>query len=48
MIKIQGLLWGRRALAVLAMTILLILVFIIPIAMLVNSLVENGGPCWRG
>ncbi|PIJ55464.1 hypothetical protein BOM23_19435 [Erwinia sp. OLMDLW33] len=44
MIKIQGLLWGRRALAVLAMTILLILVFIIPIAMLVNSLVENGGP----
>lgn len=44
MIKIQGLLWGRRSLAVIAMTILLILLFILPVALLVNSLIENSGP----
>lgn len=44
MIKIQGLLWGRRGLAVLVMTLLLILVFIIPVAVLVNSLIENITP----
>jgi len=44
MIKIQGLLWGRRGLAVLVMTLLLILVFIIPVAVLVNSLIENVPP----
>ncbi|MBD8161785.1 AI-2E family transporter YdiK [Erwinia persicina] len=44
MIKIQGWLWGRRGLAVLVMTLLLILVFIIPVALLVNSLIENSAP----
>lgn len=44
MIKIQGLLWGRRSLAVIAMTLILILLFILPVALLVNSLIENSGP----
>ncbi|MGE9552174.1 AI-2E family transporter YdiK [Erwinia amylovora] len=44
MIKIQGWLWGRRSLAVVAMTLILLLLFIIPIAVLVNSLIENSGP----
>ena len=44
MIKFQEWLWGRRGLAVLVMTLLLILVFIIPIALLVNSLIENSAP----
>ena len=44
MIKIQGWLWGRRGLAVAAMTLLLVLVFVIPIALLVNSLIENSSP----
>ncbi|WP_455819610.1 AI-2E family transporter YdiK [Pseudomonas cerasi] len=50
MIKIQGLLWGRRGLAVLVMTLLLILVFIIPVAVLINSLIENITPllAWLG
>ena len=44
LIRLQRLLWGRRSLAVLVMTLLLILLFIIPIALLVNSLVDNSGP----
>lgn len=44
MIKIQNWLWGRRSLAVIAMTLILLLLFIIPIAVLVNSLIENSGP----
>ena len=44
MIKLQGLLWGRRSLAVVAMTLILILLFIIPIALLVNSLIDNSAP----
>lgn len=44
MIKIQGWLWGKRSLAVIAMTLILILLFIIPIALLVNSMIENSGP----
>ncbi|ERK10309.1 MAG: AI-2E family transporter YdiK [Pantoea sp.] len=44
MIKLQHLLWGRRSLAVIAMTILLLLLFIIPIAVLVNSLIDNSAP----
>ncbi|MBP2171215.1 putative PurR-regulated permease PerM [Erwinia toletana] len=44
MIKIQSWLWGRRSLAVLAMTLLLLLLFIIPIAILVNSLIDNSAP----
>ncbi|CAO96869.1 AI-2E family transporter YdiK [Erwinia tasmaniensis] len=50
MIKFQRLLWGKRSLAVITMTLLLILVFIIPVALLVNSLIENSGPliAWLG
>ncbi|MFS2223659.1 AI-2E family transporter YdiK [Pantoea sp. B65] len=44
MIKIQSWLWGRRSLAVIAMTLILILLFIIPIALLVNSLIDNSAP----
>ncbi|WP_034914499.1 MULTISPECIES: AI-2E family transporter YdiK [Erwinia] len=44
MIKFQSWLWGRRSLAVIAMTLILILLFIIPVAILVNSLIENSGP----
>ncbi|MCU5774947.1 AI-2E family transporter YdiK [Erwiniaceae bacterium BAC15a-03b] len=44
MIKLQSWLWGRRSLAVLAMTLVLLLLFIIPIAILVNSLIDNSAP----
>nr|WP_024967925.1 AI-2E family transporter YdiK [Pantoea sp. IMH] len=44
MIKIQHLLWGRRSLAVLVMALLLILLFIIPVALLVNSLIDTSRP----
>ncbi|EHM45686.1 MAG: AI-2E family transporter YdiK [Yokenella regensburgei] len=44
LLRLQRLLFGRRALAVLAMTILLFLLFVIPIGLLVNSLVDSGGP----
>ncbi|MEG1248208.1 MAG: AI-2E family transporter YdiK [Citrobacter sp.] len=44
LIRIQKLLWGRRSLAVLVMTLLLVLLFIIPIALLVNSIVDGSGP----
>ena len=44
MIRLQHLLWGRRSLAVIAMTILLLLLFIIPIALLVSSLIDNSAP----
>lgn len=36
--------FGRRSLAVLVMTLLLVMVFIIPIALLVNSIVDGSGP----
>jgi hypothetical protein len=38
---LAALLFGRRGLAVLVMTLLLFLLFIIPIALLVNSLVDS-------
>ena len=44
LLRLQRLLFGRRSLAVLVMTLLLFLLFIIPIALLVNSLVDNSGP----
>lgn len=44
LLRLQRLLFGRRSLAVLAMMILLILLFIIPVALLVNSLVDSSGP----
>ena len=44
MIKLQKLLWGKRFLAVIVMTLLLILLFVLPIALLVSSAIENGTP----
>lgn len=44
LIKLQKLLWGRRSLAVMAMTLLLILLFILPISLMIGSLVDNSGP----
>jgi predicted PurR-regulated permease PerM len=44
LIKVQRLLWGYRSLAVLVMTILLILLFVLPIALLVSSVVDNSAP----
>ncbi|WP_367680744.1 AI-2E family transporter YdiK [Candidatus Fukatsuia anoeciicola] len=44
LIKLQVLLWKRRFLAVIIMTLLLILFFIIPISLLVNSLLTNSLP----
>ncbi|QJW56009.1 Putative transport protein YdiK [Serratia plymuthica] len=44
LIKLQKLLWGRRSLAVLVMTLLLILLFILPISLLVSSVVDNSAP----
>ncbi|AXF75968.1 AI-2E family transporter YdiK [Erwinia tracheiphila] len=44
MLKIQEWLWGKRSLAVIAMTLILLLLFIIPISILVKSLIENSGP----
>ncbi|AVJ17551.1 AI-2E family transporter YdiK [Serratia rhizosphaerae] len=44
LLKLQKLLWGRRSLAVLAMTLLLVLLFVMPIALLVNSVVDNSAP----
>lgn len=41
LIKVQHLLWGRRSLAVLVMTILLLLLFVLPVALLINSVVGN-------
>ncbi|MBJ3815565.1 AI-2E family transporter YdiK [Shimwellia pseudoproteus] len=41
LLRLQHLLWGRRSLAVLVMTLLLTLLFVIPIALLVNSIVDN-------
>ncbi|ERK16714.1 putative membrane protein [Serratia fonticola AU-P3(3)] len=44
LIKLQQLLWGRRSLAVAAMTILLLLLFVLPIALLISSVVDNSAP----
>ncbi|MEY8710311.1 hypothetical protein A9B99_18160 [Mangrovibacter phragmitis] len=44
LIRLQKLLWGKRILAVLVMTLLLILLFVIPISLLVNSLVDTSAP----
>ncbi|MCT4711634.1 AI-2E family transporter YdiK [Enterobacteriaceae bacterium H11S18] len=43
MLSIQRLLWGKRSLAVLVMTLLLLMLFVVPVALLVNSLVDNSG-----
>ncbi|SNY74722.1 AI-2E family transporter YdiK [Enterobacter sp. CC120223-11] len=44
LIKLQRLLFGRRSLAVLVMTLLLFLLFVIPVALLINSLVDGSTP----
>ncbi len=44
LLRLQKLLFGKRSLAVLVMTLLLFLLFVIPIALLVNSLVDNSAP----
>lgn len=44
LIKLQRILFGRRSLAVLVMTLLLFLLFVIPIALLINSLVDGSTP----
>ena len=41
MLKVQGLLRGRRALAVTAMTLAMLLVFIVPLALAVSTIVDN-------
>jgi len=47
MLRLQRLLWGKRSLAVMVMTFLLLMLFVIPVALLVNSLVDNSGPIIR-
>ncbi|MCG3461798.1 AI-2E family transporter YdiK [Xenorhabdus bovienii] len=42
--KLQQHLWGKRWIAVSIMTLLLVLLFVIPIALLVSSLLENSAP----
>ncbi|EMH4160884.1 AI-2E family transporter YdiK [Pluralibacter gergoviae] len=42
--KLEKMLFGRRLLAVLVMTLLLLILFVVPIALLVNSLVETSVP----
>ncbi len=44
MLRIQKYLWGRRSLAVLVMTLIILLVFILPIALLISSVIDNIGP----
>lgn len=44
LIKVQNLLWGRRSLAVLVMVVLLLLLFVLPIALLISSVVDNSAP----
>lgn len=42
LIKVQSLLWGHRSLAVLFMTLLLLLLFVLPIALLISNIADNG------
>ncbi|RBP14942.1 AI-2E family transporter YdiK [Pseudocitrobacter faecalis] len=44
LLRLQRILFGRRSLAVLVMTLLLFLLFVIPIALLVNSVVDGSAP----
>ena len=48
LLRLQRLLWGKRSLAVLVMTLLLILLFVIPIALLVNSVWITARPLLNG
>ncbi len=42
MLRVQEKLWGRRALAVTVMTVLLLLLFIIPCSLAIGTIVKNG------
>ncbi|AYA40429.1 AI-2E family transporter YdiK [Xenorhabdus nematophila] len=42
--KLQQRLWGKRWIAVSIMTLLLVLLFVLPIALLISSVVENSAP----
>lgn len=44
MIRLQKWFWGRRSVAVFIITLMLILLFVIPVALLVNSLIDNSAP----
>ncbi|XOD70079.1 MAG: AI-2E family transporter YdiK [Sodalis sp. (in: enterobacteria)] len=44
LIKVQHLLWEKRLLAVLVMTLLLLLLFVLPVSMLVSSIIDNTIP----
>lgn len=44
LIRIQRVLWGKRIPAVIAMMLLLVMIFVIPISLLANSLVQNSAP----
>ncbi|WP_370547526.1 AI-2E family transporter YdiK [Edwardsiella tarda] len=44
LVWLQRHLWGKRWLAVLLMTLLLLLLFVIPIGMVIASLITNAGP----
>ncbi|WP_213989648.1 AI-2E family transporter YdiK [Sodalis sp. dw_96] len=44
LIRLQTLFWGRRSLAVLAMTVLLLLLIVLPVSFLVSSLIDNSAP----
>jgi predicted PurR-regulated permease PerM len=41
MLRVQASLWGRRSLAVLVMTLLLLFAFFVPLLFAINSIVEN-------
>lgn len=44
LIRFQQILWGRRSLAAITMTMLLLLLFVFPISMLVSSIMDNSAP----
>src|SRR5688572_8587958 len=41
MLRVQRALWGRRTLAVLAMTLLLLLLFVVPLTLAIVTIVDN-------
>ncbi len=44
LIRVQNLLWGQRSLAVVVMTLLLLLLFVLPVSILVSRIVDNSTP----
>ncbi|GKX61829.1 hypothetical protein SOASR032_03980 [Pragia fontium] len=43
LLKVQTMTWGKRMPAVIIMTLLLILVFVLPFGLVINSIVDNSG-----